>query len=162
MPSFSDDSEKRGEVPEDSPETRQEELEAWRHFARGRSPDLLAAARHALREGTPMHHRALRALGEPALVRVALALAEARLRGAEKFSWADHLLADPQGVEVATPERLARLKAHRFAQRSCGGSRRSKRADRCRGTRGEQRDSHGGTPILLDLACGIGGDGREL
>ena len=109
-----------------------------------------------------MHHRALRALGEPALVRVALALAEARLRGAEKFSWADHLLADPQGVEVATPERLARLKAHRFAQRSCGGSRRSKRADRCRGTRGEQRDSHGGTPILLDLACGIGGDGREL
>ena len=122
--------------PDHDPKTTSQDLEAWRHFAADGSPQLLPAAQQALKKGTPNVHRALRALGSPERVRVALALAKARLRGAQKFSWADQLLADPEGVEVATPERLAKLKARRFGQR--------------------------GTPMLVDLACGIGGDGRAL
>jgi hypothetical protein len=66
------------------------------------------------------------------LVRAAFALCDLRRRGAGKFSRADRMWFDRQGLEQATSEQVARHKARRF---------------------------HG--PVW-DLCCGIGGDSLAL
>jgi len=119
-------------------------LATWIHFIKGGSPALLDAAAEALALGTPSALQSLRKSSPIERVQIALSLAQARRLGQEKFSWAGELFADPEGVEVATPERIAKYKAQRFAQALPKPQRQK------------------GTPMLLDLACGIGGDGREL
>ncbi|WP_152049417.1 class I SAM-dependent methyltransferase [Tautonia marina] len=68
------------------------------------------------------------------IVSAALRLAEARRKGRAKFDRADRMWLDPVGVEQATAEPVARHKAERFR----------------------------GTPLVVDLCCGIGGDAIAL
>jgi hypothetical protein len=74
----------------------------------------------------------LRKRFDPELVRLALALAEARERGRKKFARAAELLSDVEGVQVASDERCARHKAERFRALGC--------------------------EVVHELCCGIGGD----
>lgn len=82
---------------------------------------------------------ALRKKWDKELVHAALALAKARGKAAVKFgAAAAGLVADPEGVEMATSRAAAAWKARRFAA------------------------AGGGTRRVLDLCCGIGGDAMAL
>lgn len=79
---------------------------------------------------------ALRKKWDKELVHAALALAKARGKAAVKFgSAAARLVADPEGVEMATSHAAAAWKARRFAAATGG---------------------------VVDLCCGIGGDAMAL
>jgi hypothetical protein len=75
----------------------------------------------------------LRRIAPPDHVAAALRLVEARRRGAAKFAQAGRMWLDPQGVEQATAEAVARHKAKRF-----GGA------------------------LVVDLCAGIGGDSLAI
>jgi hypothetical protein len=82
---------------------------------------------------------ALRKKWDKELVHAALALVKARGKAAVKFgAAATRLVADPEGVEMATSHAAAAWKARRFA--AAGGR----------------------TRAVLDLCCGIGGDAMAL
>lgn len=82
---------------------------------------------------------ALRKTWDKELVHAALALAKARGKAAVKFgSAAARLVAEPEGVEMATSHAAAVWKARRFAA------------------------AGGGTRRVMDLCCGIGGDAMAL
>lgn len=82
---------------------------------------------------------ALRKKWDKELVHAALALAKARGKAAVKFgAAAARLVADPEGVEMATSRAAAAWKARRFAA------------------------AGGGTRRVLDLCCGIGGDAMAV
>ena len=72
------------------------------------------------------------------LVAAALELAEARRKAAGKFSSADALWCDVQGVEQASGTEVARWKAQRM------------------------REALGADATVLDICCGIGGDAIEM
>lgn len=72
----------------------------------------------------------LRATYPPHLCRAALALAQLRRAAREKFSLADRMFFDREGLEMATREKLSQYRASRFH----------------------------GCETLMDLCCGIGGD----
>jgi hypothetical protein len=72
------------------------------------------------------------------LVAAALELAEARRKAAGKFSSADALWCDVQGVEQASGTEVARWKAQRM------------------------REALGADATVLDVCCGIGGDAIEM
>ena len=76
-----------------------------------------------------------RKLASPDQVAGAVRLAEARRRGAAKFTRADRMWFEPTGLEQATAEPVARHKAARFAGRAA---------------------------TVVDLCCGIGGDTLAL
>ncbi|NBC11043.1 MAG: class I SAM-dependent methyltransferase, partial [Planctomycetes bacterium] len=81
-------------------------------------------------------HAALRRLGRPELVRMAIELVTARRRAAGKLRHAGRIMADTAGVEQATGSDVARHKAGRFAELA--------------------------PRRLVDLCCGIGGDAMAL
>ncbi|PIE24644.1 MAG: hypothetical protein CSA62_02095 [Planctomycetota bacterium] len=74
----------------------------------------------------------LRKRFDPELVRLALALAEARERGRKKFTRVAELLSDVEGMQVASDQRCAGHKAARFRALGC--------------------------EVVYELCCGIGGD----
>lgn len=96
------------------------DVTTWRRVVE--LPDLLAAAAVVLREAEAAPEREvaaitrLRATWDEALVRVALHLVKARERAREKFSEADRMACDRQGVEQASSERVAGWKAERFGR----------------------------------------------
>jgi hypothetical protein len=73
---------------------------------------------------------------DPHVVRAAIALCSARLKGAAKFPDHPDLVADVDGVEQATSALVAKHKAGRYAAISCA--------------------------TIDDLCCGIGGDAMSL
>jgi hypothetical protein len=95
------------------------------------TPELLAEIAVSPLTGLSLQ-TALRKRYPDDLVRAAVALAELRQRAAVKFSRADHMWFDRQGLEQATSEAVARHKARRFS-------------------------GH-----VWDLCCGIGGDAIAL
>lgn len=95
------------------------------------TPELLAAV--AAASGPELAvQTALRRQFSDELVRAALLLHELRIRAREKFTRADQMWFDRQGLEQATSEAVARHKARRFSGR------------------------------VWDLCCGIGGDALAL
>lgn len=106
-------------------------IEDWRWLAEGESRALLAAASPDVRAIESM-----RRLASPERARLAIMLTEARQRADGRIDRAPEILADPQGVQMATPSDVARWKAARFAPGP-------------------------GVPIL-DLCSGVGGDSIAL
>ena len=76
----------------------------------------------------------LRAHFPAELCRAAVALAQLRRRARDKFSLADRMFFDREGLEMASRQEIARYRAWRL--RYC--------------------------EVILDLCCGIGGDLLEL
>ncbi len=86
----------------------------------------------------------LRRLGDAPLVHAALELAKARRKAKGKFAHPESLLADPEGVEMATSSLAARYKALRLKQ-------------------ARSRLPHAPSAWdVLDLCTGIGGDAMEF
>lgn len=113
-----------------------ERLAAWSALLEPSSGRLLARIAEIedkVRPG-PKELSALRELAEPAVVSAALDLAQARHKGADKFSRVESMILDLAGVEQASGEDIAQWKAQRFA--------------------GQDR--------VWDLCCGIGGDAMAL
>lgn len=100
------------------------------------TPELFAAI--AAASGTELQKQArLRGQFAPELVRMALEVWELRHKAAGKFTRAADMWFRRQGLEQATPERVARHKAVRFGEAA-------------------------GSDCVWDLCCGIGGDAVAL
>lgn len=129
-------------MPHDAPL----QLSIWQRLASPECAELVRRASEAGASGRshePATISALRRLiDDPDLVHAAFQLAEARRKGVIKFAdRINTIIADPQGMEMASSLLIARYKARRFvAHASSSGSR---------------------TPVL-DLCAGIGGDAMGL
>jgi hypothetical protein len=73
---------------------------------------------------------------DPGLAAAVVETARLRVRARSKFSRADRMLFDRHGLEQATSEAVARVRAERFAEAGVG--------------------------TILDLGCGVGGDALAL
>jgi len=114
---------------------RMSDLDAWKSLLQPEQRELMALAADA----DPTDVRvltALRKLASMPMVTVALELAAARRKAVAKFAAPETIVADAEGVEQATGERVAAHKARRFAE--------------------------AGIAQVVDLCCGIGGDARAL
>ncbi len=113
----------------------------WRHVSVWQrladAQDVIAAAA-AVDSREPAAVTRLRRRFDAELVAAALELAEARRKAAGKFSSADALWCDVQGVEQASGTQVARWKAQRM------------------------REALGADATVLDICCGIGGDAIEM
>ncbi len=78
----------------------------------------------------------LRRRMEPHLAAAVVETVQARLRARSKFSRADEMLFDREGLEQSTSEAVARVRAGRFAA--------------------------AGAELILDVGCGVGGDAAAL
>lgn len=123
----------------ETPAPQHDSLAAWQQLMSPECEDLRARAA-ACDAYSTADVTALRKKWDKDLVHAALALAKARTKAVHKFGdAAATLVADPEGVEMATSRAAATWKSRRFAAAATG---------------------EGGG--VVDLCCGIGGDAMAL
>lgn len=111
-------------------------FDPWPKLVRPECDQLLASVRAEQDLDRPAAVDRLRRLGDAELVAAAIELVQARRRAEEKFPDTPALLADVAAVEQATSADVAAHKARRFAG--------------------------AGVDRVVDLCCGMGGDGMGL